>query len=701
MAARLVNEDGKVNAYINGRRTPPVMYALSDFPAASSNTHYAFKNIQNFKRQGINLVCADSDLNIGWHKVSPFDGEAVIAQIESVLDANPDAKVLLRLHLNPPYWWLRDNPEECIVYRTEDGDFPGIDDGEQDRLIRNDDKMHLRASIASRRWILEASEKLTELLEELKGTRAKDGLVAIQLAYGMFGEWHAFGRSIADVSAPMKEHFKKYLKNKYKTKEKLREAWGDGSVDFDTAEYHPEKFQPHDDGAFRDPSSSARIIDSQMSNQTAVTDAILHFARVVKSIDPELLCGTFYGYYLGTEDTAVIGAHLNPRAIYESRDIDFICGPFCYMDNRLPGGVPMQRAFLESHRLHGKLWLTEMDQFPLGVEETSGGTKESFGTNVALLRVNALQPIFGGHGFWYYDHRLVPSLEIMKRMGTLVGDVASIYRKRGWWDSPEMMNEIGRIQELSAELIRRPYTSDADVLVVHDEEAKYYHTVTGSSAVEYRLFSEFATCGVAYDCIYLSDLERCEIERYKCIIFADCPNIDEKTQTIVDKIRKKTTCVFLHGFGYSDGKRLLCEAASRACGMELERTEAKYISSDLFESVVLDSNIAPAFCVTDKGAIPLAYFDNGAVGAARRGRSVYVSMNYLPGGLAKEIFADAGVHIWCDSGDSVIAASGCVLIKCCGAGERSLRLPDGGEIRIMSEGFETRVYDVKTQKRLL
>ena len=351
MVARLENEDGKMNIYMNNIPTPPILFALSDFPAAASNTHYAFKNIQNFKSQGINIVCADSALNIGWHKVSPFDTEAITSEIESVLDANPDAKVLLRLHLNPPYWWLRDNPEECIVYRTEEGDFSGIDDGEQDRLIKNDDQMHLRASIASEKWICEASEKLTLLLEKLKGTRARSGLVAIQLAYGMFGEWHAFGGSIADVSEPMKAHFKEYLKKKYKTEASLRKAWQDEDVDFETAQYHPEKFQPVDDGAFRDPSRSMRIIDSQMSNQTAVTDAILRFARVVKSTDPELLCGTFYGYYLGTADTAVIGAHLNPTPIYESSDIDFICGPFCYMDNRLPDGVPMQRAFLESSAL--------------------------------------------------------------------------------------------------------------------------------------------------------------------------------------------------------------------------------------------------------------------------------------------------------------------------------------------------------------
>ena len=60
------------------------------------------------------------------------------------------------------------------------------------------------------------------------------------------------------------------------------------------------------------------VIDSQMSNQSAASSAILHFASIVKRISPELLCGDFYGYYLCTGDTGVIGAHLNVRAIQAS-----------------------------------------------------------------------------------------------------------------------------------------------------------------------------------------------------------------------------------------------------------------------------------------------------------------------------------------------------------------------------------------------
>ena len=39
--------DGSVGLYINGEKTAPVLYALSDIPASRSNTAQAQRNIAN------------------------------------------------------------------------------------------------------------------------------------------------------------------------------------------------------------------------------------------------------------------------------------------------------------------------------------------------------------------------------------------------------------------------------------------------------------------------------------------------------------------------------------------------------------------------------------------------------------------------------------------------------------------------------
>ena len=129
---------------LDGENTLPLIYALSDFPGADSRTYQAQKNIAAFRQAGINLVACDTNLLLGWYKASEGDYDALRAELSYVLDANPDARIFLRLHLNPPYWWLRDHPEELIVYRTSEGDFAGIDNGDSDRLIRGDKDRLLR-----------------------------------------------------------------------------------------------------------------------------------------------------------------------------------------------------------------------------------------------------------------------------------------------------------------------------------------------------------------------------------------------------------------------------------------------------------------------------------------------------------------------------------------------------------------------------
>ena len=118
---KITTERNAPTLMIDGKAEPPVMYCLSDIPGSDSNTAQAQKNIKNFAKAGIRLVSADTGIHLGWHKVSPFDAEAMREEIAAVADANPDAKVLLRLHVNPPYWWLRDHPEECVIYRTSEG----------------------------------------------------------------------------------------------------------------------------------------------------------------------------------------------------------------------------------------------------------------------------------------------------------------------------------------------------------------------------------------------------------------------------------------------------------------------------------------------------------------------------------------------------------------------------------------------------
>lgn len=398
----------------------------------------------------------------------------------------------------------------------------------------------------------------------------------------------------------------------------------------------------------------------------------------------------------------LIGGHLMIEDLYLSDKIDFLCGPFCYMKNRLPDGVPMQRTFLESHRLRKKLWLTEMDQFPIGIEYCPGGLKEYFDTNVAILRRNTLQPIFAGQGFWYYDHRMVPGSHIDAALGDVDSMASSIYRKRGWWDTPEMMAEIGKIQKFCNKFAVRPYTNEADVLIVCDAKEKMLRHKAKHNDDDYALIEGIARTGVAYDVIYLSEFDICEIERYKAVIFARCPEI---TQEIREKIEERTQgkmCIFLNDTGYSDGKTLSRDNLKALMKCSFIRTEAEtVVINDGKAHIKLTVENSPLFAVENKdGILPLAYYDNGKIAAARNKNLVYISLPYIPTEIAKELLRDAGAHFWTDNSPT-FAASGFVAVNCQEAGEQIIRLKNSEILRFVTDRPETVIFDTKTKERCL
>lgn len=690
---KIKNDTHKPVITANDKACAPVLYGLSDFPAARTNTYYAQKNIAQFSDAGVNLVNIDIPLCRAWRRVSPFDSASLIADISYVLDANPDAKILIRLHLNPPYWWMRDNKDECVVYRTEEGDFPGIDDGESERLIENDAaNKYMRVSLASKKWMRDTNEKLEIFLNSLKNTPEGNAVMGIQVACGVFGEWHQWG---TDVSKPMQNRFREYLEEKYETVENLRLNWNNETVTFENAVFKPETFRKCDDGFIRDPQESMDTIDSGKTIQLTTAEAILCFAQKVKEVMPNILCGSFYGYYIGVG--YLPGGHLKPDMLYESEYIDFLCGPFAYSDNRKADGVPTQRALLESSRLRKKLWLTEMDQSPCGTEKFVGGDDKKYDETLSILYRNTLWPLLKGMGFWYYDHRIIPKLIAHDSKNS---DAGSIYRKKGWWDTPKLMHEISKIQNFAEKLKDIDYTSNADVLLVYDTDSFYYRG-NGRDA-NYLLHETIGKCGVAFDCIYTNELEICELDRYKCIIFVNSYMIKARDVEKYRALTKGKTVIYLGAHGYCDGQTLSVENIKRATNIDVKKlTEAKTIKTIYGEVCEIPENFKPVFEITDKNVKPIAHFDNGLCAAAIKGTEVYVSLYTLPVTIAKKVFEDAGVHFYTKSSEPVVTGYGYVAINCHKKEiERTLHLPNGKKINIKSDGYATMVYDINTGEQV-
>ena len=67
----------------------------------------------------------------------------------------------------------------------------------------------------------------------------------------------------------------------------------------------------------------------------------------------------------------------------------------------------------------------------------------------------------------------------------------------------------------------------------------------------------------------------------------------------------------------------------------------------------------------------------------------------------QKIFKLCGAHIWCNSGDPIIAGGGIVVINTAKGGKLTLNLKDGKKIPTELQPFTTAAIDVKTGERIL
>jgi len=703
------SKSGSPALYTDGKREIPMLLGLSDFPGASTITYYAHKNIANFASVGIHLLSADVQLCNGWHKHSPFEIDSIRAEIAAAIEADPETKVLLRFHVNPPYWWLKDHPDECVRYR----DFELIDDGEhRGRLIANDSSFHIRASIASEKWLDETSEKIRECCQMLWNTEEGSHVLGIQVAYGLWGEWSQFG---PDRSKPMIRRFRRFLKEKYKTEEALRKAWDNPYVTFEDAPFAPEPTQPGDEGVFRHPVKSRHIMDAQECVQTVVPEAIIRFCETVKkSWGRPVLAGAFNGYYISVsgQNRATSGQML-PQLLYSRKDvIDFLCGPCPYMQNRLPENIPMQRAPLESHRLRGMLWLTEMDQYPAGTADYVYGDPNRIDETVAQMRRNVLQPLLGGQGMWFYDHRIVPRESVQdweKGIYALPGSknpyLSNLYIKKGWWERREFLKEIENLHTLAGKYMKEAYRPAADVAVVYNPDVHFH--MSRVIDAEYEVQEAVARTGVSYDCIYLRDLEVSELDRYKVIVFANANHLSEDQRKMIKKTCAGKHIVWLYAAGYSDDETMNVDNIFRTTTVRAEKCDLESAYTTLATGKIVSfphqyKEFNPIFCVNDPDAEPLAvYPESGKIAAARKGANWYFGVPLFDPETSMRIMKEASAHIYTESGDPVIAGNGLVALNSRYGGKRTLTLRNGKTVSCELAPFTTAVFDAETGERVL
>lgn len=692
--------NNRPDIYINDHLVSPIIYGLSDIPASRSYEGQAQHNIANFGQAGINMVQVDTAIHYGWKKDQPYDMSEICREVAGATVANPNAAVIIRLHLNPPHWWMAEHPEELTVY----GDCESVDSCDPDRLIAGDLNGTIRVSLASERWRREAGNILAQICRELPDTAEGRHVIGIQPACGVFGEWHQWGffEHDPDYSPCMTRAYRRYLRHKYGTDDALRQAWNDPAAAVATAVL-PGMEQRNEmmNGMFRDPIVGRPTVDSLKALQLAGPETILHFCRIIKQTWPRpILTGVLYGYFFNVGSRAPIGGHLEPWTLLDSPYLDYFSAPFMYQPaNRNPGGLGHSRGLLESIRLHGKLWLTEMDQAPFGTEKFKGGDPTQHRDSSAIMLRNTMEPFMHGMGFWFYDHRLVPS--------------GSIYHKDGWWDNPALMNTIRKIKAVYDEKQKDPFVPAADVTVVYDTESCYHMALDGKINMLFDIDVEYASldavghAGAAYECMYLHDIEKVDWNSKRVVIFYNaCYVPKSKRDFIKEKIaRGGRHLVWIYASGYSDGEGLSERLITELTGIGVEKCPTP-------QTVITFGNALPAgqcespgewtplFQVNDSAAETQGTFSNGGVAAAKKQLSDstawFFSLPISSREIFRAIFRLAGAHLYSTAGEALNAGNGIITIHCINGGQAKIVLCNGTPVTFDAAAGETLVLDAET-----
>ncbi len=257
-----------------------------------------------------------------WKGFKDYDWSALDAQAEDLVKASPNARFMVLIDLNTPYWATHKFWLDSFTDITHAGVMP-------EWRNRTKEWMLDFIAYAEKRW----------------GNR----IGCYILSGGGTSEWYEYDRG--RTSYAKTKGWKGWCKAR---KLSLGET--------------PPTPQSLSRAAFEnlvyDPAKEPEKIAYWKFHNSITANAILFFANAArKAIPKEKEIGVFFGYYLTSCPHQISFAHLDYTRVYASPDIDFFIAPGNYSDRAIGGGAGSQLVYGTALR-YGKRFLHEIDFGP-------------------------------------------------------------------------------------------------------------------------------------------------------------------------------------------------------------------------------------------------------------------------------------------------------------------------------------------------
>ncbi|MEN6408036.1 MAG: LamG-like jellyroll fold domain-containing protein [Thermoguttaceae bacterium] len=605
-----------------------------------------------------------------WLGPGKYAFERVDRQVQAMIAADPQAYIFLRLKLEPPAWWVRENPEELSQY--EDG------------------RRAPQYSMASEKWEATYERMLRDLIAHIEASSYAGHLIGYQPAGGQSSEWYWYGchKGLIDYSPAACKRFGKWLKERYAGDvAALRKAWNDQQVDFDTARPPSNKArQATEHLLFRDSSKVGAVLDYQRFLTAMTVHHIIKSCRICKEASGgRKIAGVFYGYSFPYASTATglwnLG-FLGLQEVLDSPYVDFLCAPTNYSYRR--GGEPgnFMSVYTDSYQLHQKLYWDEVDTRTCYYRDFSRCNVRTVPETLAVHQRALGYGLTKGTALWWF---------------TLMGDHT--------FHDDAIMEDIARNQRASVASLAVDKSHVREIAVLVDEPSFLYMRMGLQPLMEpltRDMHSQLATMGAPFDMYVLSDIADARMPDYKLYVFLNPFYLtDSQRAAIKAKVRRNGAVAvwfYAPGFIAEDGRldvrgvRDLTGIAVRTADEErklhLAVTNFDHpITAEIDRSDTLGQTepVGPVFWVDDPQATVLGRLSpDGDVGMAVRDfgdwRSVYCASPIVNTKLLRGLARYAGAHVYSTTDDTFFANNNYAMIHTASTGPKEIRLPQPRDV---------------------
>jgi hypothetical protein len=710
MTATMKLYNGGPTLFLDGK---PAFDGMMWGSAPEENRYLLKEAAHHYAEAGVHIYAFDcgmgGDANAEWSGPKyGIGGDYNFSKLEKrfkqVIDIDPEARFHLRIHLEThAEWWRILHPDECEI--SSDG------------IQRNQ-------SFASKLWREQSKDFLKALVTHIKEIGMFDRIVAYQAGAGHTGEWCKAITSMhhlcGDYSKPMKEHFHRWLQERYKGDlVKFRQAWDSPLITFETAEVPAAEEQLGTTHmSFRDPRKEQKVIDYFRCLGELCGDLVIGFCTTLKEAsNGKAMVGAFYGYVMemawnagffaeGVDSeysTIQRSGHLGIWKVLNSPVVDFLVSPYSYGFRGI-GGEGSSMLPAESVRIHGKLYIFEDDSRThlTWHDYPNFGKTDTLEDSIAVLRRNFSYVVTHSQGIWWLagGSPIYPHVELSQQPA---------FRP--------MIKQFQQIGNWSMKLDRAP---SSEIAVLLDEQSYYYESVKNDLDIpliyQQRLWG-LPKMGAPFDTYLLQDLIDGNMPEYKMYIFLNPLHLDlYQREGIKRQLRKDgKTALWIYAPGYIDDSPSLDNMAD-ITGIHygkgdhpwgplmhitnFEHPITKGMRQDLFWGT--NSRLGPVFHVDDPSTITLGnvVYSQGrclpgfAVKEFPEWKSVYVAAPNIPAWVLRGIARYAGVHIYNDSGDTLYATKQLVSVHTAGGGQRSYLLPK--KVDVVYDLFENKIIAEKT-----